>query len=70
MCARLKTGDGRGMYILLFKMVEGETGTFRHIRLAYAWRENVKKRILASSAREPKLLRLEYRDGLHSIYNI
>ncbi|EWG38335.1 hypothetical protein FVEG_01586 [Fusarium verticillioides 7600] len=67
MCARLKTGDGRGMYILLFKMVEGETGTFRRIGLAYAWSEKLKERILASSAREPQLPCLEYRDGLHSI---
>ncbi|EXK76562.1 hypothetical protein FOQG_18701 [Fusarium oxysporum f. sp. raphani 54005] len=67
MCARSKTGDGRGMYILLFKMVEGETGTFRRIGLAYAWSEKVKERILASSARESQLPCLEYRDGLHSI---
>ncbi|KAF4952768.1 hypothetical protein FGADI_6521 [Fusarium gaditjirri] len=38
MCSRSKNGDGRGMYILLFKMVEGETGTFRRIGLAYAWK--------------------------------
>ncbi|KAF4333103.1 heterokaryon incompatibility [Fusarium beomiforme] len=67
MCARSKTGEGRGMYILLFKMIEGETGTFRRISIAYAWSEKVKERILASSAREPKLPWLEYRDGLHSI---
>jgi hypothetical protein len=36
MRARSKTGEGTGMYILLFKMVEGERGTFRRIDLAYA----------------------------------
>jgi hypothetical protein len=70
MCARSKTGDGTGMYILLFKMVEGERGTFRRIGLAYAWSERVKERILKSSERELKLPCLEYRDGLHSIYII
>ena len=67
MCARSKDGDGRDMYILLLKMVEGETGTFRRIGLAYAWSKQVKARILRRSPGEAQLPCLEYQDGLHSI---
>ncbi|KAI5458928.1 heterokaryon incompatibility protein-domain-containing protein [Mariannaea sp. PMI_226] len=67
MCARSKNEQGRGMYVLLFKMVEGEVGTFRRIGIAYAWSAKVKKRILERSHGESQLPCLEYRDGLHSI---
>ncbi|KAM6536285.1 hypothetical protein FALCPG4_002294 [Fusarium falciforme] len=67
MCARSKNGDGRGMYILLLKMVQGETGTFQRIGLAYAWSTKVKERVLMRSPEEAQLPCLEYRDGLHSI---
>lgn len=67
MCARSKNGDGRGMYILLLEMVQGETGTFQRIGLAYAWSTKVKERVLMRSPEEAQLPCLEYRDGLHSI---
>ncbi|RSL59713.1 hypothetical protein CEP54_007169 [Fusarium duplospermum] len=67
MCARSKNEDGRGMYILVLKMVQGETGTFQRIGLAYAWSTKVKERVLMRSPGEAQLPCLEYRDGLHSI---
>ncbi|RSL96634.1 hypothetical protein CDV31_013407 [Fusarium ambrosium] len=67
MCARSKNEDGRGMYILVLKMVQGETGTFQRIGLAYAWSTKVKERVLMRSPGEAQLPCLEYRSGLHSI---
>lgn len=67
MCARSNNEDGRGMYILMLKMVEEETGTFQRIGLAYAWSKEVKERILRSSPGKAQLPCLEYQDGLHSI---
>ncbi|RSL76284.1 hypothetical protein CEP51_010101 [Fusarium floridanum] len=67
MCARSKNEDGRGMYILVLKMVQGETGTFQRIGLAYAWSTKVKERVLMRSPGEAQLPCLEYRNGLHSI---
>ncbi|EEU37918.1 uncharacterized protein NECHADRAFT_88233 [Fusarium vanettenii 77-13-4] len=67
MCARSKNGEGRGMYILLLKMVQGETGTFQRIGLAYAWSTKVKEWVLMRSPGEAQLPCLEYRDELHSI---
>ncbi|KAI8676201.1 HET domain-containing protein [Fusarium sp. Ph1] len=67
MCARSKNEDGRSMYILLLKMVQGETGTFQRIGLAYAWSAKVKERALMRSPGEAQLPCLEYRDGMHSI---
>jgi hypothetical protein len=67
MCARSKNEDGRAMYILLLKMVQGEIGTFQRIGLAYAWSAKVKERALMRSPGEAQLPCLEYRDGLHSI---
>ncbi|KAI8720062.1 HET domain-containing protein [Fusarium sp. LHS14.1] len=67
MCARSKNEEGRGMYILLLKMVQGEAGTFQRIGLVYAWSTKVKEWVLMRSPGEAQLPCLEYRDGLHSI---
>ena len=67
MCAKSIKGDWRDMFILLLKRVEGETGTFQRIGLAFAWRSKVKEKILARSPGEAELPCLGYQDGLHSI---
>lgn len=67
MCARSNNEDGRGMYILMLKMVAEEKGTFQRIGVAFAWSKEVKERILMRSPEEAQLPCLEYKDGLHSI---
>lgn len=70
MCARLMDKAERNMYLLLLKLVDEESGTFRRIGVAYASNTEVKAAALRRSPAEASLPCIRYQDGLHSIHII
>ncbi|KAM0232473.1 hypothetical protein ACHAP5_010726 [Fusarium lateritium] len=67
MCARSSDRSERNMYLLLLKLVNANSGTFKRLGVAYASNEQVKGLVLERSPREASLPCLSYEGGSHSI---